>query len=306
MQVAALQQFLRSLVPVLEAAGDGRAARSLSEATGALEPFRSLALPEFSAFLQRADEYQRTGTVRIPGAADLWTQGLATALDQVAAVRSGERGDMTAAQADAARAIEAVAREVGLKGSLVPDPQWSARARAAPHVRAIRDLASRITSPQAYGEESVRAEIGRLEGVLDRDSLTAVGAEFGVRVTPATKPAKLLADMLVNLSGHQPEKAKPGGRGKPAVGPVDAGLVEEHVRRLGNLISRSADPSAVSDTEVEVELDRLKLLPKPALVEAVSRAGVEGVKSRDALSAILQRVRNRLTAARRARERAEV
>ena len=56
----------------------------------------------------------------------------------------------------------------------------------------------------------------------------------------------------------------------------------------------------------EEELSRLKALPKPALYEVVTRAGVEGVKPRDGVGPILTRVRNRLTAARRARERAEV
>jgi hypothetical protein len=37
----------------------------------------------------------------------------------------------------------------------------------------------------------------------------------------------------------------------------------------------------------------------------VTRAGIDGVKPRESVAAILTRVRNRLTATRRARERAE-
>jgi hypothetical protein len=57
---------------------------------------------------------------------------------------------------------------------------------------------------------------------------------------------------------------------------------------------------------LDAELARLKELPKPALYAVVTRAGIDGVKPRDGVAPILTRVRNRLTAARRARERAEV
>ncbi|MBO0699018.1 MAG: hypothetical protein J2P46_11535, partial [Zavarzinella sp.] len=180
------------------------------------------------------------------------------------------------------------------------------RARLAPHLQAARELAARITSPEAYADSEVRDGMARMEAALDRDALKALGAEFGVKVTVAAKPAKVIADVLAKLTGHTPPKAKAAGRARAAAEAVDPALVEAHARRLADLVARSADPDAVSEADVEAELDRLKRLPKPALVETVTRAGIEGVKPRDALSAILQRVRNRLTAARRARERAEV
>ena len=83
-------------------------------------------------------------------------------------------------------------------------------------------------------------------------------------------------------------------------------MVEENARRLTALVDRSADPAAVTDADVDAELARLKALPKAALYEVVTRAGIEGVRPKDAASAVLTRVRNRLTAARRARDRAEV
>jgi hypothetical protein len=311
MQVAALQQFLRSLVPALEAAGDGRgAARWLDEAVRALDPFQALPLPEFTAFLARADEYRRTGAVRVPGPADLRAEGLTAALTRLTAARdTGSEADLSAAQADLARAVGELAREAGLKGAVAPDPRWAAdqaaRSRLAPHVNAVRELAARIRSPEAYADPAVRDWTARLEGALDRDALKAVGAEFGVKVTAAAKPAKVIADILGQLTGHRPPTAK-ATRTKAAVEAVDPGIVAEDARRLSELVARSTDPDAVPDADVEAELVRLKRLPKPALVEVVTRAGVEGVKPRDALSGILQRVRNRLTAARRARERAEV
>jgi hypothetical protein len=305
MQVAALQQFLRSLVPALEAAGDGKAAaRWLDEAARGLDPFRSLGVAEFAAFLARADEYQRTGSVRVPGPADLRAESLSAALARLAAARDRPATELTGAQADVARSLEAVAREAGLTGALLPDPLWAARTRIAPHLKAIRELAGRIASPADYA--TIEPDRARLEGVLDFDAMKAVGAEFGVKVTAATKPAKLLGDVLTKLSGHAPPKAKPASRAKASPVPADPAVVEEHAGRLKNLVTRSADPDAVSEAEVEAELKQLKGLAPPVLVEVATRAGVEGAKPSDSKKATLERIRIRLTAARRARERAEV
>jgi hypothetical protein len=305
MQVAALQLFLRSLVPALEAAGDARsAARSVDEACRALDPFGTLAMAEFAAFLVRAEEYQRTGAVRVPGAADLRAEQLLAAVGRL----MGVDGDVSTVQAEVAKAMATLAGESGLKGKLTPDPMWASaraiRTRAAPHLQAIRTLAGRITSPELYADESVRAEIARLESALDRDTLKTVATEFGVKTTAKSMPAKVLAGILVKLSGHEPPKAKRGSKAPAA--PPDPAVVDENVRRLSSLIERAGDPDAVSDAEVNEELARLKSLPKPTLYEVVSKAGIEGVKPRDGVDSILTRVRSRLTAARRARERAEV
>jgi hypothetical protein len=303
MQVAALQLYLRSLVPALEASEARPAARLVDEAASALAPFGSLGLAEFAAFLARADEYRRTGAVRVPTNADRRAEAV---LGAVARLDAGV--DVAAAQAEVARAVTELARETGLKGNLTPDPKWAAdraaRARLAPHLAAIRSLAGRISSPEHYADESIRGEIARLEGVLDRDTLKAVGTEFGVKTTAKSAPAKVLGEVLIKLTGHAPPKAKRAA--KAATEPPDPAVVEEHARRLTGLIERSANPDAVSDAEMEDEIARLKALPKAALYEVVTRAGVEGVKPRDAASAVLARVRNRLTAARRARERTEV
>jgi len=269
-------------------------------------------MAEFAGFLSRAEEYRRTGSVRVPGSSDSRAEGLLTAVARLTDAIAADRptaAHLAAAQADVARSVGVLARDVGLRGSLVPNPKWAeseaARARVAPHLRAIRTLATRITSPAAYADPAVRDEIARVESALDLAKLKVVGAEFGVTVTARSSPAKVLGGILARLSGHTAPKGRAGGRAKPTPA-VDPALVETHSARLASLVTRSADPVAVSEAEVEAELARLKGLPKAALVEVVTRAGVEGVKVSDALSAIFQRVRNRLTAARRARERAEV
>jgi len=285
----------------------------VDEACRALEPFGSLGLAEFAAFLARANEYRQSGAVRIPRAGDTRAEELLTAIAKLSELSARDQPsafDLATAQANVAQSVNALAREAGLKGSLTPDPKWTeaqvARTHIAPHLKTIRELAARITSPAAYTDDSLRERIEQLETGLDRDALKAIGSEFGVGVTARSSATKVLTDVLVKLTGHQPAKGKPSGRSNSAAAPVDSAIVDEHSRRLANLLARSNDPVAVPDHEIEAELDRLKGLAKPALAAVVLQAGVEGVKPRDAVSAILQRVRNRLTAARRARERAEV
>ena len=67
MNVAALQQFLRSLTGPMQAAGASqKVVNELQEAERALEPFRELDFAQFAAFLRQADEYRRTGVLPIP------------------------------------------------------------------------------------------------------------------------------------------------------------------------------------------------------------------------------------------------
>ncbi len=68
MNVAALQQFLRSLVGPMQAAGASqKVVHELEEAGSALEPFRDFDFGRFAAFLRQAEEYQRTGVLSIRG-----------------------------------------------------------------------------------------------------------------------------------------------------------------------------------------------------------------------------------------------
>ena len=299
MQVATLQLFLRSLVPALAAGEAHTSARLLDAACTTLEPFRTLGLAEFAAFLTRAEEYQRTGTVRVP---DLEVESLLAALARL------NGPDVAAGQQDVANALDGLGRNAGLKGTLKPDPKWAearaTQARVAPLIKAIRDLASRITSPDLYADEVIRSEIVRLEALLDVDSLKAVGAEFGVTASARSAASKVLADVLAKLSGKKPPKATRAGKAADVI--VDPSVIKQRVDSLRQLVELSADPDVVPFESVEDELNLLKALPKTALFEVVTHAGVDGVKAKDSVKAILLHVRNRLTAARRARDRAEV
>lgn len=272
----------------------------------ALDPFQSLSVADFAAFLARAKEYQAAGAVRVPEAGEQEADKLIKLVARLSdAAKSPSQGDLARSQQEVAAAIQSLAANAGLKGKLSPDPKWAdaqaARARVAPHVQAVYDLAPRIISPEVYNDPPIREAIARLEG-LDRESMIAVAAEFGIKATARSKPTKVIGDVLTKLTGHKPAKARTTAKATS----VDPAVIEEHGRRLAALVQRSSDPEAMSDSEVESELARLKALGKPTLFEVANRSGIEGVRSGDSASAILDRVRLRLTAARRARERAEV
>src|SRR4026207_1780594 len=87
MQVAALEQFLRSLASALEAAGSARGA-DIAQACKALEPFRAIGVLEFATFLAKAREYQMYGTVRAPGPEELKGEHLLKVIAKLSTAQS--------------------------------------------------------------------------------------------------------------------------------------------------------------------------------------------------------------------------
>jgi hypothetical protein len=66
MRVAELQQFIRSLIPPLQASGaKASIVGDLEETCLGLEPFKDLGVDAFAGFLRRAEEYDRTGIVPV-------------------------------------------------------------------------------------------------------------------------------------------------------------------------------------------------------------------------------------------------
>lgn len=61
-----MQQFIRSLIPPLQASGASqKVVGDLETASGKLEPFSALTMEAFAEFLGRAEEYDRTGIVPV-------------------------------------------------------------------------------------------------------------------------------------------------------------------------------------------------------------------------------------------------
>lgn len=69
MKVAELQLFLGHIVPFVRSAGASeKVAAELQRALQCLEPFKEKSLTEFNDFLNRADEFDRTGKLTAPAA----------------------------------------------------------------------------------------------------------------------------------------------------------------------------------------------------------------------------------------------
>jgi hypothetical protein len=67
MKVDELQRFLASIAPFARAAGaSDKTVTELDRALQCLEPFKERTLADFSEFLRRADEYDRTGKLTQP------------------------------------------------------------------------------------------------------------------------------------------------------------------------------------------------------------------------------------------------
>jgi hypothetical protein len=302
MNVGVLQQFLRSLIPALEGAGAGKTAGEINVALQALEPFRSLDANAFAAFLIRARNYQAAGSVTVPTPGEENVEQLAKVLERLHAATDG----IPLLQQEAAAALQAVAAQAGLKAKLSADAKWPEarrlQARIAPHRRTIVELSARIISPEAYDDPVVRNGIDQLADDIDLASLKPLAAEYAIKFSAKTPPAKVIAEVLAKLSGFQPPKAKT----KSTKGTADPAVIEENSRRLAALIARSVDPRAITENDVEIELSRLKALSQPTLFEVVTRTGIREARPSETKPELLKRVRNELAAARRARERAEV
>jgi hypothetical protein len=302
MKVGVLQQFLRSLVSPIEAAGAKTTAGELGATAAALDPFQSVDVTAFAAFLVRARDYEAHGTVPVPTPGQHQVQQLVRVLEQLQAATDG----IPSLQQAAAATLQNIAAQAGLKGKLNADPKWAEarrlEARLAPRRKALVELAARVTTPGAYDDPAVRDGMAQLAHQLDTDLLKALAAEHGIKVTAKATAAKVISDAVAKLSGHPPPRAKPA----PKSAHVDPILVEAEVRRLATIIKRSVDPDGVTESDVEDELARLKELSLPALFEVVSGVGIREARRGEPKSALLKRVRLELTAARRARERAEV
>jgi hypothetical protein len=300
MKVGVLQQFLRSLIPALEAA-NSRTANDVDGAIKALEPFQALDVTSFAAFLALAQAYQEKGTIAVPSEGQRQVERLAIALERL----NSATGDIGSLQQNVADALQALAATAGLKGKLSADSKWAEaralQARLAPHRKVIFELAARIASPEAFDELVIRDGIAQLAERLDAASLKALALEHGVKATAKAQPVKTITDVLAKLSGHQPPKVTR----KSKAGVVDPAVVEENARRLTTLIERSLRPDGVNDDDVDAELARLKTLSLAVLYEVVVRCGMREARPSESKAALLKRVQQELTAARRARERAE-
>jgi hypothetical protein len=302
MNVATLQQFLRSLEPALRTTEAGaRIAQDLERACTALEPFHGLDLASFAGFLERCDEYRRTGAVSPPSEFDLGP--LQQSLRRLGQVRNrlASAGDGAAVktellqvQHDLGEALGQLSDSVGLSGKIKGE-KWvklqAEQVRARAHANAFRTIAAQITEPAAFARDDVRAAMERLETDITSDEWKLLAAEFSL--PKATKGAKGVGEVLFKLTGQRPASAKTSSQRKAIV--VDAAKVERFVGPLRQLLDRAKTEAQLPESEIDQQLNGLEgSLSKEELVEVARQAGVE--KPGRSKSEVLNKIKGRLAA----------
>jgi hypothetical protein len=135
MNVAELQQFVRSLIQPLSTSGASKVAGELDRICTGFEPFKDMTLAQFTDFLSQAEAYQRDGTLPIGSRA---RRKSATAIDRDKVAKAAQQVQQlyeraadpelqyTAIEAEIKKLdkalnkdeVIAVAGEVGIAGSL--------------------------------------------------------------------------------------------------------------------------------------------------------------------------------------------
>jgi hypothetical protein len=305
MNVSTLQQFLRSLVPALQAADGGlRIAHDLEGVCTGLEPFRSLGLEVFADFLTRCQQFQQSGAVS--PASDFDLSGIKQSLQQIGPIlgrlgldaSAAANSDLVQTQANLAEQLTRLASSVGLKGSLTRNPKWAeaqaVAVRARSHADALRKLAARIADPGSFQADDVRLDIERLTTDISGNEWKILANEFGV--SSSTKAAKRVEEVLYKLTGHRPAKAKALRQSKPSA-IVDEAKIAAHAGRLQLLLERARTEVQLPEHEINEELAALEQLNQRELAEAAKRAGI--AKPGRSKQDILKRIGGSLSAGKR-------
>lgn len=307
MNVSTLQQFLRSLVPALQATdGGSRAAQDLERVCRGLESFIELDLDAFVSFLARCDEYQRNGAVSPPSDFDLnplqqSLQRFDEARDSIKSNdESSTKRELAQVQHKLHESLTELAASVGLKGKLKADPKWIdaqlVKIRVSAHGRSLRELASRIADPAAFERDDVRTEIKRLEKEISPKEWKVLASEFSLPAS--TKGAKGVGEILFKLTGNRPVAAKATRKSGPA--PVDSAKIERYAAELDKMLERAKNEAEIPEVEVDEQMNRLKGLSSHELVAVAKKAGIAN-PGRSSV-ALLKKIRGYLMAGRRIAE----
>jgi hypothetical protein len=311
MNVATLQQFLRSLIPAVQSSESGpRLAEDLERAARALEPFSALDLDAFTGFLVRCDEYRKSGAVAAPSALDLNAveqpaRKLDRAVERLGTSNDDSSAELVEAQRELSEGLTRLARSAGLRARLRPERKWAdeqlRQGRVRGHSRALVALASRIAEPEAFERPDIQSELRRLETEVAPIEWKQLSGEFGVPVT--RKGPKALRAILLKLTGQRAPKCR-RVREPRASAALDSGKVSQFAGDLTALLERTNGADPLAEAEVDAQLNKLEALSATELVAIARQAGIE--KLGKSKGEVLNTVRARLTAARRPAEEARV
>jgi hypothetical protein len=291
----------------------------LEHVSTGLEPFAGLEFGHFAAFLRQAEEYRRTGAVRVPPPLNPDMEKAQTALrtavsvtDQLATTPSLDARHFKAEQDRVQHALKDVltaflkplAISVTLKSG--PKKDIDAALRNAKSRQIVPQLRAALegVADEASLHTAVRQE--KLRGIVDPltlDDLKAVATALGVSQLPrGAKKEGVLSAIVMHLTGIRP--AAKAARGSASSSAVDQALVRQAAVKLKGLLEESLDPDRLTEDDVKTALDDLKALKLPELQAVAQEAGLEDAGKQK--KSILEAVELKLTEARRARDSIQV
>ncbi len=300
MTIGTLSSFLTELsksFAVLPGAGDS--APHLRELASAFHPFSAQSLSDFVAFLHKAEEYRKSGTVAVDpeGIAALRAAVLSV---QAAAGDASRDGDLDSIQDQVADSLVAVGKASGLTvGKPKRDAKWLTtvrnRAEALKTVEKLNELATRITSVESLQEDAVLEELTTMEGIAP-DVLKAAAIQSGVPASTKAKGRPLVLAVLATLTKLPLDAKAKTAKAKPQ---ADDATVLTLTSELRDTLSRVTDnPHSVSDEDIEGILAKVEgsgLSDQQAKDIAVALTGVKESTKKKAFLAL----RGKLTAAKR-------
>lgn len=223
-----------------------------------LRPFNDFTVAELTQLLQRAAALTKSEVLprHVPPGFDAVQKSgvsLETALRAMNEGHGPSNADILNTRAALQSGFEQMGSRFGFTVKFTDGEVWLSNARAA---SAIRTVADKITSQEAYADESVQRDITGLVELGDA-TLKAQATASGVNVG-RKKGRELVIALLSGISKHA-EPAAPRvsrAKAKPAVDPAEIELITSELKDLA--LKAEADPHSVSDADADAILKRLK------------------------------------------------
>ncbi len=300
MTIGTLSSFLAELsksFAVLPGAGDS--APHLCEVAKAFHPFAAQSLTDFTAFLHKAEEYRKSGTVAVDpeGVAELRAAVVSV---QDAGSDASREGELESIQDQVAEALVAVGKAAGLTvGKPKKDAKWLMavrnRAEADKTVKKLHGLAKRITSVESLQEDAVAHELTAMEAITP-DVLKAAAIQSGVPTSTKAKGRPLILSALAMLTKLPLDSKAKTTKTKPQANDATVLTLTSELKDMAARASHN--PHSVSDEEIESILAKVEgsgLSDPQAKDIALAVTGVKESTKKKAFLAL----RGKLTAAKR-------
>jgi hypothetical protein len=277
MKVRVLQQFLRNLIPPLEAsAAPGQTIAGLQRACEGFDPFRDKDIADFAEFLTRAAAYERDGK---------WPS--------INPPIHGRILDEPSAQEYARRLRTFLEREVP-SGSPIPDDVRAELNRLAKRLKAaqVKEMARELQVEDSFrgAKQGLEPRVKELVGQLTGPNLKALAASLGANRNARRKEGwnEIILSALRTPPGETREMSSSESK------------VTRLAEIIGALKAKADGPDAPFD-EIDAELRSLEeQMDRDEAIAVAKRIGI--VRHLDSRTEAVEEIRRKVFEMKRARE----